>query len=175
MAGASNLRQALVAIVNDLDFTIEYLVEKYRQNLLSINRIIDKMQDKSIAHALNKNRAELIEIKSISTELEKNVLEQSDAKGYLLKDDKQQLAVVIDETETFVKGLGDSNKLVELIEHLDKGSIITPGTVDLDPEAYERIVSQLRALKLIAAEFLANATALSKTVKNLGFFYQSIA
>ena len=102
-------------------------------------------------------------------------MEQSDTKGYLLKDDKQQLAVVIDEAETFVKGLGDSNKLVELIEHLDKGSIITPGTVDLDPEAYERIVSQLRALKLIAAEFLANATALSKTVKNLGFFYQSIA
>ena len=91
MAGASNLRQALVAIVNDLDFTIEYLVEKYRQNLLSINRIIDKMQDKSIAHALNKNRAELIEIKSISTELEKNVLEQSDTKGYLLKDDKLSL------------------------------------------------------------------------------------
>lgn len=174
MAEVIELKKTIVSIAYDLDFTIDYLTAKYKENLHSINRIIDKMQDKSIARALNKNRSDLIEIKSLSVELERKLLVHSEEKGYLLKNN-QQLTAAIDETEAFVRGLHDSNKLVDVIENLDKNSIINAGAVDLDPDSYEMIVSYLRTLKTIGAEFLANATALSKTVKNLGFVYQSIA
>lgn len=160
--------------VQGSSLTIDYLVEKYKQTLSQIASTIQKMRVEPYDKALNYSD-DLNFILFVSHNNAKAYETFAETNKAIYIQSVSDIPKALEIIQLVSDDIDNTKNIISTFNALSVSIITKAGSMESNPDEYEFIMKSFNTLQGLFDELDKNYQALSMTIKNIGYLYQSIS
>lgn len=153
--------------------TINYLAVKYKETLNQIYTTIDKMKEPPYSDILN-YVDDLHYIYYVSYHSAKAYENFNQVYKNIYIKSHDDIPNALDTIEGVTSDIDKTFGIISAFNSLSMPVITTAGSMEANPNEYEALMKYFNTLSRLIEELNMNFQALSNTIQNIGYLYQSI-